>query len=343
MISGHSLFGDRTASLGASKVCQQPEKQPQAPKRIGLAISSGGARGLAHVGVIQVLEENNIQIDAVAGSSMGAYVGALWCAGYRGPQLGALAAEIHDRRAIRGLTDPAFPPTKGLFKGKRVKQHLRRSIGDIKFKRLERPLYVIAADVDTSERVVFHKGRVIDAVHASCAMPGMIVPVKYQGRRLMDGGVVDPIPVTVLTKYAKVDYTIAVTTIPTLEEIDHCEISRPNEETPGFWKRALHTLTDPVNLLAKGNVIHTINRALKASQVRMAQASCNRADVVIRPISCTGSWHHYHEYKHFINIGRRAAERALPELNALMQSQEKSTAPLHHETSSEKLVGARVE
>ncbi len=341
MISGHSLFGDRTASVGASKVSPQPETKPPRPLRIGLAISSGGARGLAHVGVIQVLEENNIHIDAVAGSSMGAYVGALWCAGYRGPQLGALAAEIHDRRAIRGLTDPAFPPTKGLFKGKRVKQHLRRSIGDIKFKRLERPLYVVAADVDTSERVVFHKGRVIDAVHASCAMPGMIVPVKHQGRRLMDGGVVDPIPVTVLTKYADVDFTIAVTTIPTLEEIDHCEIKQPTEE-PGFWKRALHTLTDPVNLLARGNVIHTINRALKASQVRMAQASCKRADVVIRPISCTGSWHHYHEYKHFINIGRRAAERALPELKALMQSQD-TQAPLPHETSTEKLVGARVE
>lgn len=197
---------------------------------MGLAISAGGAKGLAHVGVIQVLEENNIQIDAVAGASMGAYVGALWCAGYEGPQLFKLASEIQTPRAMRRLTDLAFPPIKGLFYGKKAKRHLLRSIGSISFEKLRRQLFVVAADVETYERIIFHSGPVIDAVHASCAMPGVIVPVHYSDRRCIDGGVVDPIPISVLKKYADVDVTIAVSTIPTIDEIDHCELVQP--QTP---------------------------------------------------------------------------------------------------------------
>lgn len=89
------------------------------PPRIGLVLSSGGARGLAHVGAIQVLEEAGIPIAAVIGSSMGAYVGALWAAGVNGRGLAELAAEIKDRRTLLRLIDPAIPPTKGFLRGRR--------------------------------------------------------------------------------------------------------------------------------------------------------------------------------------------------------------------------------
>ncbi len=139
---------------------------PPPRKRVGLAISSGGAKGLAHVGVIQVLEENNILIDAVAGASMGSYIGALWCAGYSGSQLFELAAEIQTPKVLRSLADVAIPPLKGLFYGRKARQHLRRSLGDITFEKLKRPLYVVAADIESNERIVFHQGHVVDAVHA---------------------------------------------------------------------------------------------------------------------------------------------------------------------------------
>ena len=309
---------------------------PPPRKRVGLAISSGGAKGLAHVGVIQVLEENNILIDAVAGASMGSYVGALWCAGYKGPQLFKLAAEIQTPQVMRRLADVAFPPMKGLFHGKKAKRHLRRSIGDITFEKLHRSLYVVAADVDSNERVVFHHGRVIDAVHASCAMPGVIVPVKHQGRRCIDGGVVDPLPVSVLQSYADVDITIAVTTIPTIEEIDHCELVLPPNEKTSPLGYVANALSRRVNLLAKGNVIDTFNSALKSSQIRMARESCKRADIVIRPVSCIGRWYDYHEYKHFIEIGRQAAERALPQIRKLLLPTIES-----NETPASTMVGER--
>ncbi|MFQ3223795.1 MAG: NTE family protein [Lentimonas sp.] len=320
-----------TVGITSEGSAQPPPLVPQ--KRIGLAISSGGAKGLAHVGVIQVLEENNISIAAVSGSSMGAYIGALWCAGYKGQQLAALAAEIHTPEILRKLSDPVFPPTKGLFLGLKAKAHLRHSIGDITFRQLERPLFVVTTDIDTHERIVCHTGNVIDAVHASCAMPGVIIPVHYEGRRCVDGGVVDPVPVSVLSKYANVDAVIAISTIPSIEEIDHCSLEIQAPKRKNIFQRLLSRLLHPINLMACGSIIDTFTSSLKASQVRMAHDSCKRADIVIKPISCIGRWYDYHEYDHFIQIGRQAAETALPQIKALLSSN------LSNETQANHMVG----
>ncbi len=299
-------------------VSEDLDAQTKQSTRIGLAISAGGAKGLAHVGVIQVLEENHIPIAAVAGASMGAYVGALWCAGYKGHQLQRLAEEIQTPKVMRKLSDPAIPPSKGLFRGLRGKAHLRRSIGDITFKKLARPLFVVTADIDTNQRIICHQGKVIDAVHASCAMPGVIVPVNYQGRRCVDGGIVDPVPISILKNRDDIDAVIAISTIPTFEEIDHCTIDTFQTPKRGLMRRALSYLLRPINLLAHGNVIDTFVSSLKASQIRMAHQSCKHADIVIKPISCLGRWYDYHEYDHFIEIGRQAAEQALPAIRALL-------------------------
>jgi len=306
-------------------------KQATRPVRIGLAISSGGAKGLAHLGVIQVLEENNIPITAVAGSSMGAYVGALWCAGYKGQQLQNLAEEIHSPKKLRALSDMAFPPSQGLFWGKKAREHLRKSIGDITFERLVRPLYVIAADLDTHERVIGRSGRVIDAVHASCAMPGVIVPVQYQGHRCIDGGVIEPIPIGTLRDFAEVDHVIAVSTIPSVREIEACSL-HPNPQRPrSLLQRACLRAIKPFNLLAAGNIMDTFNKSLKASQIRMADDSYQYADIVIKPVSCIGNWYDYHQYDHFIQIGREAAQRALPEILKLLHPTLETAPPTLNE------------
>ncbi len=310
-----------------------PDMVAPSTKRIGLAISSGGAKGLAHVGVIQVLEENHIPIAAVAGASMGAYVGALWCAGYKGHQLVKLAEEIQTPKILRRLSDPVFPPTKGLFHGLKAKEHLRRSLGDVTFKKLLRPLYVVMTNIETHERIVGHEGKVIDAVHASCAMPGVIVPVHYQGHRCVDGGVVDPVPVSVLRKFAQVDAVIAISTIPSIDEIDHCALVPRPETKRSLLHRMGARIFRPINLLGRGNLIDTFVNSLKASQVRMAHDSCKRADIVIKPISCIGRWYDYHEYDHFIQIGREAAEKALPQIRALL-----AEPPLPHDPQKTELV-----
>ena len=98
------------------------------PPRIALVLGGGAAKGFAHIGVIQVLEENGIEVDIIAGSSMGAYVGSLWAYGYNGPELERLARELEGRWAVWSLIDPVFPPRQGFLGGFRVKKRLMRSL-----------------------------------------------------------------------------------------------------------------------------------------------------------------------------------------------------------------------
>src|SRR2546421_9852413 len=115
-----------------------------AGRSVGLALSSGAAKGFEHIGVIQVLEENGIEIDTVAGSSMGAYVGSVWAHGDPGPWLERLAREMETRWAMWSLVDPVFPPRRGFVRGFAVKRRLMRSIGTARFAEMARPLRVVA-------------------------------------------------------------------------------------------------------------------------------------------------------------------------------------------------------
>ncbi|RYD79876.1 MAG: cyclic nucleotide-binding domain-containing protein, partial [Verrucomicrobiaceae bacterium] len=137
--------------------------------RIGLALSSGGAKGLAHVGVIQILEENGIEIDAIAGASMGAYVGSLWALGLDGTELERLAREYEGRGGLRSMLDPVFPPRLGFIRTRHIAKRLRNSLGNIPFAGLVRPMRVVATHLDTLGRIVFEDGEVASAVEASIA------------------------------------------------------------------------------------------------------------------------------------------------------------------------------
>src|SRR5262249_20441978 len=129
-------------------------------RMVGLALSSGAAKGFAHIGVIQVFEENGIEIDAVAGASMGAYVGALWTYGHDGSALEKFARELEGRWSLWSLVDPVFPPRQGFLRGFAVKNRLMRSIGQARFGDLARPLRVVAANLATLERMAFCSGEV---------------------------------------------------------------------------------------------------------------------------------------------------------------------------------------
>lgn len=291
------------------------------PARIGLALSSGGARGLAHVGVLQVLEEHGIEVHAIAGASMGSYVGALWAAGFSGSDLEELAAEMHDRRELWKLADPVIPPMAGLFYGRKAKAHLGKSLGDLRFEDLERRLLVITCDINTKERLVLREGSIIDAVHASCAMPGIIAPVTLGNHRCVDGGVVDPLPVGALRKFSSVDHVIAVSVIPTFDEIEFDSDDETVIERPPWHRRALGAINRKVNLLAEGNVVDTFRQSIRAAQVRLAYHSAKDADLCLHPNRPSAKWHDYANFETFIEEGRRVALDHLDEIRALTQTQ----------------------
>src|SRR5205814_8646777 len=123
--------------------------------RIGLALSSGGSRSLAHIGVIQVFEEHGIEVDVVAGCSMGAYVGSVWAYGSDGIEMERLAREVENRWGLLQLIDPFILPRQGCLRGEKVKRRLKGSIGDVHFSELVRPLRIVATNLNTLERTVF--------------------------------------------------------------------------------------------------------------------------------------------------------------------------------------------
>lgn len=284
---------------------------PATPPKTGLALSSGAARGLAHVGVIQVLEENGIAIDAVAGASMGAYVGALWAAGYSGKEMEGFAAEIATPRDLWNRLDLAVPPVKGLIYGRSIRARLADALHDVTFAELSHELHVVTTNIDTFQRRVFREGDVAEAVHASAAVPGLCVPVEIGGERYIDGGVVDPLPVGVLRK-AGCDVVIAVNVLPSIKDVSRgLAAAKPRADLP--W---LSRLNRAVNVFAPGNVIETLRRAVFSSQIRLAEDAAHEADAVIRP-AASARWHDYHRYADYIAAGRRAAQDMLPDLFAL--------------------------
>lgn len=291
--------------------------------RIGLVLSSGGARGLAHAGVIQVLEEEGIPITAIAGCSMGSYVGALWASGLNGVQLEERAREIKDRATLRSLMDFIIPPSEGLIRGDKLRRHLERDLGDKTFADLERPLIVVATDLDRLSPHVFDSGIVSQAVHASSAIPAICAPVQLNGRRYTDGGASEPLPVTLLKKRFQLDAVIAVNVMPPPGEAEARSQEAfmvDDKSTFHVLSRVFHTFWHKVNLLAYGNVLDTFRRALMAAQLHLIAKEEAAADVVIHPRFAASTWHDFEHYEQYLKAGRGAATAAIPAIRELLQN-----------------------
>jgi NTE family protein len=288
--------------------------------RVGLALSSGGAKGLAHIGVIQVLEENDVEVDIVAGSSMGAYVGSVWCAGYDGQACEKKARENEQRWGLLKLIEPALPPRQGFMKSGRVIRRLRRSIGDMRFSDLSRPLRVVATHLDTLERAVFSTGGVASAVEASIAIPGICVPVTLDGETYIDGGIADPLPVDVLREMG-IERVIAVNTIPTPGRLRYCsnlEKEMAAREPKGI--RLPRLLNKHLNYFASGNILDIMLRSIHGAQTRVAEASGREADLVLRPLACDVKWHDFTHPRKYIALGREVAKDHLAELKVFAKN-----------------------
>ncbi|WP_085508045.1 patatin-like phospholipase family protein [Thalassobacillus devorans] len=172
--------------------------------KIGLALGSGGARGFAHLGVLKALHDNNIPIDIIAGSSMGALVGAFYAAGQKIDDLYKLATTFK-RKYYLDFTVPKM----GFIQGKRIKEYIRLFTYNKNIEEFVVPMGVVATDLYAGSKKVFTKGNASNAVRASISIPGIFVPEKIEGRLYIDGGVIDRVPASV-AKDMGADMVIAV-------------------------------------------------------------------------------------------------------------------------------------
>ena len=183
------VVGEAPPPPAAPPAVAVPKPPPRLP-RIGLALGGGAARGFAHIGVIQVLEENGIQPDLVVGTSAGSLVAALYASGKSGAELASLADSMDES----AFTDWSFPG-RGLIRGEALAKYVRDNTGARSIEQMRTPLGIVATDLDSGQPILFQRGDPGVAVRASSAVPAVFQPVRIGTHEYVDGGLVSPVPV----------------------------------------------------------------------------------------------------------------------------------------------------
>jgi NTE family protein len=264
-----------------------------ARKKVGLALSSGAARGLAHVGVLEALERNDIPIDLIAGTSIGAIVGAFYAAGKDISEIKKAVVSLN-RRQMLSLADFTIP-TRGFIKGRKITEWLKSVIGGINFQDLKIPFACAATDISTGEEVIIKEGSVVAAVRASASMPVIFTPTRLGGRYLVDGGLVNPIPVRTLREMGA-DYVIAVSVVPYLG-------SRVQLQDP-----------DSATRPSEPNILSVLIRMMYIIGYQAALSGIRGADITIAPDVAHIRPENFNRARESILQGARAAQQAIPEL-----------------------------
>ena len=271
------------APASAPLVAEAPK--PTRPPRVALALGGGAARGFAHIGVIEVLEENGIHPDIVTGTSAGSFVAAMYAAGRTGKELETIALNLDESR----LTDWAFPG-RGMIRGTALADYIREQVGNRSFDQLKIPLGIVATDLDSGKPILFRRGDVGTAVRASSAVPAVFTPVRIGTHEYVDGGLTSPVPVRSAREMGA-DVIIAV------------DISQLPDG--GATGDALHMLLQTFSIMSR-----SIN-----------ELELKEAEIVLHPKLTGVAGTHFTLRKKNIEAGREAALAALPAIRAKVAMQ----------------------
>lgn len=260
--------------------------------KIGLALGSGGARGLAHIGVLKVLEKNGISIDYLAGTSIGAVVGGFYATGLKPKEIEEIALKTNWRSLFPIILDPSLK--KGFIRGEKIQQFIEKYLNGKTFKDCSLPFRAVATDIKTGEIVVLDKGKLSLAIRASLSVPLIFKPVEIGKRVLVDGGLSAPVPAEIVREMGA-DIVIAV-------NLDKHYFNETR--SPGWYDIA----NDSLNILRH----------------YLARLNAEKADIIIEIDSRYGSWYRFVENKdkilNKILAGERAMKEKLPKLFSLIEN-----------------------
>jgi predicted acylesterase/phospholipase RssA len=252
---------------------------------LGLVLSGGGARAFAHIGVLEVLESEGLEVDRLGGCSMGAFVGAMAALGWSPRTMVEVSRrELAQRAPFSDYTIPRH----ALIRARRAASMLKRMFGELALEQLARPLYTISADLLSSRMVVHRTGSIVDTVGASMAIPGLAPPVLRQSQLLVDGGVLNNLPVDVMVA----DEPGPVVAVDVMRRLDAAGVDL--EQGP---------------LLP--SIVETLSRATVLGSVERAEANRALAHVLIAPDVQDVSLRGFRSLDRAVDAGRRAAEQAL--------------------------------
>jgi len=255
--------------------------------KIGLVLGSGGARGLAHIGVLKVLEKNNIPIDYIAGVSAGALIGAYYALNIETDGMEKIASKT-TKRELLTLIDPSNPK-RALIKGNKIKNFIKNLLNDRDFKDTKIPLTVVVTDLEKGQEIHIKKGNLAEVVRASIGIPGIFCPYKLNDKWFVDGGLINATPVDVARDMGA-DFVIAV---------DLTMSSEARFKDP--------TIVE--TLIQSFDIMRTELTKMKIQSVKdlvLIQPTIHNKNGVdsLR----------FYEAKRFIKAGEEAAEKAMPEI-----------------------------
>lgn len=269
-------------------------------RQVGLALSSGNARGFAHIGVLKVLEEEGIPIDMIAATSVGSIFGGLYAAGNSIKELTDFALNI--QRQYNFFTgfrywDFGLPPRTGLLRGRATLEYLRTWFQDRNMTDLDIPLRIIAADCITGEEIVFDSGPIADAVRASISIIGIFEPSRMGNRFLIDGGTVNPVPTSLLVE-AGMNIVVASSVIPNLQDRIPRQQARARGQPP--------------------NMVNLVLGALEIMESEIIKTRLGGVHVLIQPDVSRYNTLDYEKCLDIVQAGEAAARRELPRLRQLL-------------------------
>ncbi len=251
---------------------------------VALALGSGGDRGFAHIGVIKVLEANNIKVDLVLGTSAGSVVGALYAGGYDGVALEKLALEM-DREKLKDFDFSR----RGYVRGEQLQDFINRALKNRSIEQLDKPFVAIATQLSSGRAVAFNRGNTGMAVRASSSIPGVFYPVIIQGEEYVDGDLKKPVPVTIAREMGA-DFIIAV------------DISQQPKDSPALL-----------------DIIDILKQSLRIMRQSILSQELASAQVVIRPAIGMTPEIDAASKLHLIKAGEEAATAALPMIHEWLQ------------------------
>jgi NTE family protein len=256
---------------------------------IGIALGGGFARGIAHVGVLKVLEQEGIPVRVVAGTSVGALIGAAYCSGVTVDELHEMAHNVRFTTFARWTLSRC-----GFASNDRMISFLTRFLKVKTFEELRIPLGVTATDFNTGEGVVFHSGSIIDPVRASCAYPGMFLPVQMRGRYLVDGMLSHPVP------------------------------TRPLREMGAERVLAVHLKGTWANGGPPRHLFDVIGQSFAIAQDAMSTVWRQAADLVIEPDVAGFAYDDFKRADDLVRVGEVAMKSALPEVRKWLVTAEEA-------------------
>lgn len=271
---------------------------------IGLALGSGGAKGLAHIGVLKALEKAKIEIDFIAGSSIGSLIGACYAANPELSKLEELVLSFNKRRGFK-LFDPGL--RGGLIKGNKIEEFISQVLNGASFETLHIPYAAIATDMKSAEEIIITDGDLVKAIRASISVPPVFAPITYKKKLLADGGLSDPVPVDAVRSMGA-DIVIGV-------NVESGYFYEPIEKVPNLAGIPMHS----VNVLRHN----------------LTFQSLKTADVIISPVTpYTGlvGWDYFfnkEKASSIIKAGEKAAEKAIPEIEELIRKKQQKPSKFH--------------